>query len=117
VYESKSSNEKSILKRAQKSIRPLDKDFDAALQAFMGEASAYSEGISDQTARQYALRVTLLLENRAREVEIEEPRHPGMFEPNRNLIRSTLKSIYERHFAGSDRPNVKAPSDFLPALS
>jgi hypothetical protein len=110
-------NEKSILKRAQKSIRPLDGEFDAALQAFTGEASTYSEGISDQTARQYAVSVTLMLEDRAREIAVGEPRHPGMFEPNRNLIRATLKSIYERHFGASGSRNVKGHTDALSASS
>jgi hypothetical protein len=86
-------------KRASKSIGPLDKDFAAALQAFSAEAGNYCNGISDHTAHTYAVTFTIVLENRAKEIEIEEPRSRGLFEPNRNLIRSTLKSLYGRFFA------------------
>ena len=106
-----------MTKRAHKAIRPLDADFDATLQAFTSEAAIYCDGISDQTAHQYAVSFTFMLEKRAREVEVEEPRNPGMFEPNRNLVRSALKSIYERHFGSSNGRHVKAPSYALPASS
>ena len=99
--------EKSLLTRAHTSIHPLDGDFDATLQAFTGEASSYCGGISDHIARQYAVSFTLMLENRAREIAAEEPRNPGVFEPNRNLIRLALKSIYEQHFGISSRRNPK----------
>jgi hypothetical protein len=117
MFASNTSNEKSMLKRVHKSIGPLDVDFDATLQAFTGEAGIYCDGISDQIARQYAVSFTLMLENRAREIAVEEPRNPGMFEPNRNLVRLALKSIYERHFGTSTRRNLKADIHALPASS
>ena len=97
-----------MLTRAHTAIHPLDGNFDATLQAFMGEAANYCEGISDHVARQYAVSFTLMLEKRAREIAAEEPRNSRVFEPNRNLIRLALKSIYERHFGISSRRNPKA---------
>jgi hypothetical protein len=104
-----------MAKRASKSIGPLDGEFDAALQAFSAEAGIYCEGISDHAAHQYAASFIILLENRAREIETEEPRSPGLFEPNRKLIRSTLKNLYGRHFRTSGRRNVKDHTHVLPA--
>jgi hypothetical protein len=98
VYTNDSSLQKPMAKRARKSIGPLDGEFDAALQAFSAEAGTYCRGISDHTAHQYAASFIILLENRAREIKTEEPRSPGLFEPNRKLIRSTLNSLYGRHF-------------------
>ena len=100
--------EKSTLTRAHTSIHPLDGDFDATLQAFIGEAASYYEGISDHVARQYAVSFTLMLENRAREIAADEPRNSRVFEPNRNLIRTALKNIYEQHFGSSSWRNPKA---------
>jgi hypothetical protein len=93
--------------RTNKSIGPLDGEFDAALQAFSAEAGIYCDGISDHAAHQYAASFIVLLENRAREIETEEPRSPGLFGPSRNLIRSTLNSLYGRHFRTSSRRKVK----------
>jgi hypothetical protein len=61
-----------MLTRAHTSIHPLDGDLDATLHAFTGEAASYCEGISDHIASQYAVSFTLMLENRAREVAVEE---------------------------------------------
>ena len=90
----------------ENSVGPLDKEFDAALQAFTLEAGIYCEGISDDRAHQYAVSFIIVLENRAKEIEMEEPRSPGLFEPNRKLIRSTLKSLYGRYFR---LPHKKSP--------
>jgi hypothetical protein len=96
-----------MVKRASKSIGPLDEDFAAALQAFSAEAGTYCKGISDDTAHKYAVTFTIVLENRAKEIEMEEPRIRGLFEPNRKLIRSTLQSLYGRYFRTSGRRNVR----------
>jgi hypothetical protein len=106
-----------MLKEAHRSLAPLDVDFDATLHAFTGEAAIYCDGISDPIARQYAVSFTLMLENRAREIAVEEPRNPRMFEPNRNLVRLALKSIYERHFGTPTQRNLKAHIDAIPASS
>ena len=115
MYTNNSSQQKPRAKRASKWIGPLDGEFDAALQAFSVEAGIYCEGISDYTAHQYAASFIVLLENRAREIETEEPRSPGLFEPNRKLIRSTLNSLYGQHFRTSGSRNVKDHTHALPA--
>ena len=115
VYTNDSSLQKPMAKRASKSIGPLDGEFDAALQAFSAEAGIYCEGISDHTAHQYAASFMILLENRAREIDTEEPRSPGLFEPNRKLIRSTLNSLYGRHFRTPGRGNVRQHTHAVPA--
>ena len=77
----------------------FDPEFSAALLGFDGEASLYCQGISDTVAREYAMGYARLLQNRAKGMEIQQPRTPvGLFEPNRNLIRSTLDRMYEKHF-------------------
>ena len=79
----------------------FDAEFSAALFGFNGEAVLYCQGISDTIARDYATDYARLLENRAKGIEAQQPRIPtGLFEPNRNLIRSTLDRIYEKHFRG-----------------
>jgi hypothetical protein len=88
---------------AQMSAAPFNKHFEAALQAFVREANAYCEHISEHMAHQYAVQFTNLLESRARKIAMEEPRNPGLFEPNRNLIRSTLRGIYQQHFGPANR--------------
>jgi hypothetical protein len=115
VYTNDRFLQKPVTKRTSKSIGPFDEEFDAALQAFTAEAGIYREGISDHAAHQYAGSFILLLENRARQIETEEPRSRGLFEPNRNLIRSTLNSLYRRHFRTSGRRNVKEHTHTLPA--
>ena len=80
----------------------FDSEFSDALLGFNGEAVPYCEGISDAVARGYAMDYAKLLENRAKGIEAQQPRIPaGLFEPNRNLIRSTLDRIYEKYFRGA----------------
>ena len=74
-------------------------EFSAALLAFNGEAVVYCRGISDVVAQEYAMEYARMLQNRAKGVETQLPRIPsGLFEPNRNLIRSTLDRMREKHF-------------------
>ena len=71
----------------------------AALLGFNGEAVVYCEGISDSVAQEYATEYARMLQNRARGIEGEIPRIPrGLFEPNRNLIRSTLDRMWQKYF-------------------
>ena len=78
---------------------PFNADFSAALLAFNGEAVVYCRGISDTVARKYAMKYARMLQNRAKGIEAQLPRIPlGLFEPNRNLIRSTLDRMWERNF-------------------
>ena len=74
-------------------------DFSAALLAFNGEAVVYCRGISDIIAQEYAMEYARMLQNRAKGIEVQPPRIPsGLFEPNRNLIRSTLDRMWEKYF-------------------
>ena len=74
-------------------------EFSAALLGFNGEAVVYCKGISDIVAQEYAIEYTRMLQNRAKGVEAQLPRIPaGLFEPNRNLIRSTLERMWEKYF-------------------
>ncbi len=76
-------------------------EFSAALLAFNGEAVVYCRGISDTVAQEYAMEYARMLQNRAKGIEAQLPRiPPGLFEPNRNLIRSTLDRMWEKHFPG-----------------
>ena len=80
-------------------MRPFDAEFSAALIEFNGEAGLYCQGISDTVAHQYAMDYTRMLQDRARGMEVALPRIPvGLFEPNRNLIRSTLERMCQKHF-------------------
>ena len=80
----------------------INGEFTAALLGFNGEAVVYCQGISDIVAQKYALEYTRMLQNRAKTIETEPPRIPaGLFEPNRNLIRSTLERMWEKHFRKS----------------
>ena len=73
----------------------------AALLAFNAEAVVYCQGISDMVSQEYARNYARMLQNRARGLEFSIPRTPhGMFEPNRNLIRSTLEGMCQKHFPG-----------------
>jgi hypothetical protein len=81
----------------------LDERFDAELSAallgFNGEAVVYCKGISDSIAQGYAMEYARMLQNRAKGLEAPLPRIPaGLFEPNRNLIRSTLERMCEKYF-------------------
>ena len=74
----------------------------AALLGFNGEAVVYCQSISDIVAQEYAMQYARMLQNRAKGIEAQPPRIPaGLFEPNRNLIRSTLERMWERHFPKS----------------
>ena len=70
-----------------------------ALLGFNGEAVPYCRGISDMLAQEYATEYARMLANRAKGMEFVLPRIPhGLFEPNRNLIRSTLDRMSEKYF-------------------
>jgi len=77
----------------------FDADLNAAVLGFSEEAVLYCRGISDMVAQDYARNYTRMLVNRAQGLEFSLPRIPqGLFEPNRNLIRSTLERMSEKHF-------------------
>ena len=77
----------------------FDSQLSAALLGFNGEAVLYCGGISDVPAREYAMNYARMLTNRAKGMDSELPRIPhGLFEPNRNLIRSTLDRMSKKHF-------------------
>ena len=70
-----------------------------ALLGFNAEAIPYCQGISDMVAQEYARDYTRMLLNRAKGMEFAFPRIPrGLFEANRNLIRSTLDRMSEKYF-------------------
>src|SRR5262245_17823956 len=74
-------------------------DFNAVLLGFNAEAVVYCKGISDGVTQEYAMDYARMLQNRAKGVEAQLPRIPsGIFEPNRNLIRSTLERMWEKYF-------------------
>jgi hypothetical protein len=78
----------------------FDAGFGAALLAFNGEAVLYCQGISDLVAQEYARNYARMLQNRAKGLEFSLPKIPhGLFEPNRNLIRSTLERMSEKYFS------------------
>jgi hypothetical protein len=78
----------------------LNSEFSAALLGFNGEAVGYCRGISDIVAREYATEYARMLQNRAKGIEGQLPRIPaGLFEPNRNLIRSTLDRMWQKYFS------------------
>jgi hypothetical protein len=77
----------------------FDAGMSAALLGFNGEAVPYCQGISDLVAREYARNYARMLQNRAKGLEFSIPRNPhGLFEPNRNLIRSALERMSEKYF-------------------
>ena len=74
-------------------------ELSAALLGFDGEAILYCQGISDAVAREYAVNYSRMVESRAKGLEFSLPRIPvGLFEPSRNLIRSTLEGMAEKYF-------------------
>jgi hypothetical protein len=74
-------------------------DLATALLGFNGEAGLYCQGISDTVAQEYAMNYLRMVQNRARGIDFSFPRSPyGLFEPNRNLIRSTLERMSEKYF-------------------
>ena len=79
--------------------RVFNAKFSVALLAFNGEAVVYCRGISDVAAQEYAIEYARMLQNRAKGIEAQLPRIPsGLFEPNRNLIRSTLNRMWQKYF-------------------
>ena len=71
----------------------------AAVVGFNDEAVLYCRGISDMATQEYARNYARMLANRAQGLEFSLPRIPqGLFEPNRNLIRSTLERISNKYF-------------------
>ena len=77
----------------------FDAEFGAALLGFNGEAVLYCQGISDTVAQEYAMNYARMLQDRARGFAFSLPRIPhGLFEPNRNLIRSTLDRMSKKYF-------------------
>jgi hypothetical protein len=74
-------------------------EFAAALMGFNGEAVLYCDGISDTLAHDYAMNYARMLQNRAKGLDSSLPPIPhGLFEPNRNLIRSTLDRMSKKYF-------------------
>jgi hypothetical protein len=70
-----------------------------AILGFNGEATLYCQGISDLVAQEYARNYARMLANRAKGLEFAIPRVPyGLFEANRNLIKSTLDRISDKYF-------------------
>ena len=83
-------------------LERINGEFTAALLGFNGEAVVYCQGISDIVAQEYAVEYSRMLQNRAKGIEAQPPRIPaGLFEPNRNLIRSTLERMWKKHFPKS----------------
>jgi hypothetical protein len=77
----------------------FDAELNAALLGFNGEAVLYCQGISDAVAQEYAMNYARMLQDHAKGIESSLPRIPrGLFEPNRNLIRSTLDKMSEKYF-------------------
>ena len=77
----------------------FDADRSAAVLAYNEEVILYCRGISDMVAQEYARNYARMLVNRAQGLEFSLPRIPhGLFEPNRNLIRSTLERLSEKYF-------------------
>jgi len=80
-------------------LEEVNAKFAAALLGFNGEAAIYCRGISDLVAQGYATEYARMLQNRAHGIDAQLPRIPaGLFEPNRNLIRSTLEKMWKKHF-------------------
>jgi hypothetical protein len=78
----------------------FDAGLSAAILAFNAEAVLYCQGISDMIAQEYARNYARMLLNRAKGAEFSHPRKPfGLFEPNRNLIQSTLDRMCEKHLS------------------
>jgi len=74
-------------------------EFSAALLAFNAEAVVYCGGISDVVVQEYAMGYARMLQSRAKGIDAQHPRiPPGLFEPNRNLIRSNLDRMWAKHF-------------------
>ena len=78
----------------------FDAGLSAAILAFNAEAVLYCQGISDMIAQEYARNYARMLMNRAKGAEFSLPRIPfGLFEPNRNLIQTTLNRMCAKHLS------------------
>jgi hypothetical protein len=85
-------------------ISQFDADFRNALLEFNRRSGNSCRGISDTVAREYAEEYTRMLQSRAQGIEASFPRiPPGLFEPNRNLIRAILERMGEKHFQSKIR--------------
>ena len=81
----------------------FDADLTAAVLGFNEEAALYCRGISDAATQEYARNYARMLLHRAQGLEFSLPQIPkGLFEPNRNLIRSTLERMSDKHFRAND---------------
>ena len=81
---------------------PVDDELNAALVGFNQDALAYCLNITDMVSQEYARNYARMLQNRAEGIEFSLPHVPyGMFEPNRNLIRTTLERMSKKYFSGS----------------
>ena len=81
------------------SAAPFDGALSVALLDFNNEAVVYCEGISDASAREYAISFTRALQSRAKGLEADRFRIPnGLFGPNKGLIEATLMRIFRKHF-------------------
>jgi hypothetical protein len=78
---------------------PFDAAFSTALLDFNKQAGGYCDGISDVSAREYAVSFTRALQSRARGTEADRFRIPyGLFGPTRGLIETTLTRMFNKHF-------------------
>ena len=93
--------------------RQCDPGFGASLLGFNGEAVVYCQSISDDIEHEYAMEYTRMLRNRAKGVEVSPPRYPGLFEPNRNLIGSTLERMCEKYFPSKSSALVRSDPPLL----
>ena len=76
-----------------------DADRSASVLGFNEEAVLYCRGITDMATQEYARNYARMLLNRAQGLEFSLPRIPqGLFEPNRNLVRSNLERISTKYF-------------------
>ena len=81
----------------------FDAKLSAAVIGFSEESLLYCRGISDMATQEYARNYARMLLNRAQGLEFSLPRIPqGLFEPNRNLIRSTLERMSDKYFSAND---------------
>jgi hypothetical protein len=83
-----------------KSNKPFNAAASAALLDFNRVAVLYCQGISNGDAQEYAMEYARVLRSRANGGEpTDAPLSPHLFEPDRNLIKSTLDRMYHKYFA------------------
>ena len=89
----------------------FNEKFHAALLGFDNESAAYCQGISDPAAYDYAMTYARMLQDRARGINAANPRIPyGLFEPNRNLIRTILEAMADKHFSPAEGSRKTFPT-------